>query len=85
MLRTNERTDKAEFIGPFVLKPCFQKWIEVYDQFGTAENRYKPSKQIKFKTPILRSDLCDYSDAHTVVVKGDITVLRGNNDAYEKK
>ena len=61
-----------------------KNWIEVYDQSGTAENRYKPSKQIRFKTSMLRSDLCDYSDAY-IVVKGDITVLRGNNDAYEKK
>ena len=61
-----------------------KNWIEVYDQSGTAENSYKPSKQIRFKTSMLRSDLCDYSDAY-IVVKGDITVLRGNNDAYEKK
>ena len=33
---------------------------------------------------MLRSDLCDYSDA-CIVVKGDITALRGNNDAYDKK
>ena len=40
-----------------------KKWIEVSDQSGTAENRYKPNKQIRFKTSMLRSDLCDYSDA----------------------
>ena len=62
-----------------------KKWIEVYDQSGTAEDRYKPSKQIRFKTSMLRSDLCDYSDAY-IVVKGDITVTRPNNtDQYEKK
>ena len=33
---------------------------------------------------MLRSDLRDYSDAY-IVVKGDITILRGNNDAYDKK
>ena len=38
---------------------------------GSADDRYKPNKQIRFKTSILRSDLCDYSDAH-IVVKGDI-------------
>ena len=38
-----------------------KKWIEVQDQSGTAEN--KPSNQIRFKTSVLRSDLCDYSDA----------------------
>ena len=59
-------------------------WIEVYDQSGTAENRYKPNKQIRFKTSMLRSDLCDYSDAY-IVVKGDITVTNPVNDAYDKK
>ena len=33
---------------------------------------------------MLRSDLCDYSDTY-IVAKGVVTVLRGNNDAYEKK
>ena len=27
-----------------------KKWIEVHDQSGTAEDRYKPSKQIRSKT-----------------------------------
>ena len=33
---------------------------------------------------MLRSDLCDYSDAY-IVVKGKITVTNPNNDAYDKK
>ena len=33
---------------------------------------------------MLRSDLCDFSDAY-IVVEGDITVLRGNNNAFDKK
>ena len=36
-----------------------KEWIEVHDQSGKAENRYNPNKQIRFKTPMLRSDLCD--------------------------
>ena len=48
-------------------------WIEVHDQSGTTENRYNPNKQIRFKTSMLRSDLCDYSDAY-IVAKRDITV-----------
>ena len=43
-----------------------KKWIEVHDQSGSAEDRYKPSKQITFKTSMLRSDLCDSSDAYVV-------------------
>ena len=59
-----------------------KKWVEVHDQSGNAEDRYKPSKQIRFKTLMLRSDLCDYSDAY-IVVKGDIT-LEGDNDANKR-
>ena len=33
---------------------------------------------------MLRSDLCDYSDAY-IVVKGQITVTNPHNDAYDKK
>ena len=54
-----------------------KKWIEVDDQLGNAEDRYKPSKQIRFKTSMLRSDLCDFSDAY-IVVKGDITLTKTN-------
>ena len=61
-----------------------KKWIEVYDQSCNAEDRYKPIKQIRFKTSILRSDLCGYSEAY-IVVKGDITVTNPANDAYVKK
>ena len=54
-----------------------KKWVEVHDQSGSAEDRYKPSKQIRFKTSMLRSDLCDFSDAY-IVVKGDITLTKTN-------
>ena len=33
---------------------------------------------------MLRSDLCDFSDAY-IVVKGNITVTNPDNDAYDKK
>ena len=61
-----------------------KKWVEVHDQSGSAEDRYKPSKQIRFKTSMLRSNLCDYSDAY-IVVKGTITVTRPNSVLYDKK
>ena len=53
-----------------------------FNQSGTAENRYKPIKQIRLKTPILKSDLCDYTDIY-IVVEGTVTV-EGYNDAYNK-
>ena len=49
-----------------------KKWIEVYDQSASAEGRYKPSKQIRFKISMQRSDLCDFSDTY-IVVKGRVT------------
>ena len=61
-----------------------KKWIVVDDQLGCAEDRYKPSKQIRFKTSMLRSDLCDFSDAY-IVVKGTITVTNPDKNAYNKK
>ena len=55
-----------------------KKWIEVYDQ---SEKNCNFNKEIRIKTPMLRSDLCDFSDAY-IVVKGDIT-LKGNNNASQ--
>ena len=56
-----------------------KKWIEVYDQ---SEKNYSPNKEIRIKTSMLRSDLCDFSDAY-IVVEGDIT-LEGDNDANKR-
>ena len=61
-----------------------KKWIEVHDQSSTAKDGYKPSKQIRFKTSMLRSDLCNYSDAY-IVVKGDINVEEANNRDRKKR
>ena len=62
-----------------------KKWIDVHDQSGTGKDRYKPSKQIRFKTSMLRSGLCDYNRAY-IVVKGKIIVTRPNNTTeYNKK
>ena len=61
-----------------------EKWIEVCDQSGTAEDRFNPNKQIRFKSPMLRSDLCDYNDL-CIVVKGVINVINPANDIYDKK
>ena len=56
-----------------------KKWIEVHDQSGNVEDRYKPSKQIRFKTSMLRSGLCDFSDAY-IVVKGTITLTKSDGN-----
>ena len=53
-----------------------RNWIETNDDIRGA---YSPNKQIRFKTTMLRSSLCDYSDAY-ILVKGNITV---NNTAAD--
>ena len=58
-----------------------KKWVEVYDQSGKNHN---VSKEIRIKTAMLRSDLCDYSDAY-IVVKGTITVTDPDNAKRNKR
>ena len=53
-------------------------------QSGNAEDRYKPSKQTRFKTSMLWSNLCDFSDAY-IAVKETITVTNPDNNVYNKK
>ena len=57
-----------------------KKWIEVYNQ---SEKNYSVNKEIRIKTPMLRSDLCDFSNAY-IVVKGDIIVTSPNNAKRNK-
>ena len=40
--------------------------------------QYSTNKNLRFKIPILRSDLCDYSELH-IVVKGRVSVTSTNN------
>ena len=51
-----------------------RNWVEINDDIRGA---YSPNKQIRFKTAMLRSSLCDYSNTY-VLAKGNITV---NNTA----
>ena len=46
-------------------------WIEINDESGGT---YNVNSQIKFKTTILKSSLCDFSDAY-ILVKGTITII----------
>ena len=79
-----ENTNLQDATSDKILSFVTKKWIEVRDQSGSAEDKYKPSKEIRFKTSILRSDICNYIDAY-IVVKGEITVAEPNNEAYDKK
>ena len=51
-----------------------KNWVEINDY---VRGVYSPNRQIRFKTAMVRSILCDYSDAY-IIVKGNITV---NNTA----
>ena len=45
-----------------------RKWVEINDNIRGA---YSHNKQIRFKTAMQRSSLCDYSDAyivHTLII-----------------
>ena len=53
-----------------------RNWVEINDE---VRGTYSHNKQIKFKTSMLRSSLCDYSDAY-ILVTGNITV---NNTAAD--
>ena len=47
-----------------------RNWVEIN---GAARDTYSSNKQIKFKTSMLRSSLCDYSEAY-ILIKGNIAV-----------
>ena len=47
-----------------------KNWIEINDQ---SRGVYNTNSDIRFKTTMLKSSLCDYSDAY-ILVKGTITV-----------
>ena len=56
-----------------------KKWVKVYDQSGSADDKHKPSKQITFKTSMLRSNWYGFGDA-CIAVKEEVTVTGGSNN-----
>ena len=66
--------------------------IEKLSKFVTREyvkgnglfNTYNENKSIRFKTPMLRSDLCDYPDAY-ILLNGTIAVTSQGNVIKDKK
>ena len=63
-----DTTSDDKDLPKFVTK----KLVEFYDQSGGNCN---VNKEIRIKTSVLRSDLCNFSDAY-IVVKGTITVAK---------
>ena len=70
---TSDNKDLPRFVN--------EKWIKVYDQ---SEGNYNVNNEIRIKTSMLRSDLCDYSNAY-IVVKGTITIVRPNGAKRNKE
>ena len=57
-----------------------------YVRANSLLDTYNENKSIRFKTAMLRSNLCDYSDAY-ILVNGTITVMaaEGANNIREKR
>ena len=49
---------ESEILSKFVTRE--------YVRVNSLSNTYKENKSIRFKTPMLRSDLCDYADAYKI-------------------
>ena len=58
-----------------------KNWVEINDESREA---YSVNSQIKFKTTMLKSSLCDYSDAY-IFVKGTITINGIGADAVARR
>ena len=58
-----------------------KNWVEINDE---SRGTYNVNSQIKFKTTMLKSSLCDYSDAY-ILVKGTITVTGAGADAAARQ
>ena len=58
-----------------------KNWVEINDE---SRGTYNIGGQIRFKTTMLKSSLCDYSDAY-IHVKGKITIARAGDDAAARE
>ena len=69
---------ESEILSKFVTRQ--------YVKGNGLSNTYNENKSNRFKTPMLRSDLCDYADAY-ILVNGATTVTApaGTNNIRDKK
>ena len=58
-----------------------KNWVEINDE---SRGTYNVNRQIKFKTAILKSSLCNYSGAY-IIVKGKITITGVGDNAAAKQ
>ena len=57
-----------------------RKWIEIFVQ---SSGSYNANKDIRFKTPQLRSNLCDFNDAY-IVVTSKITATNPDDNVFNR-
>ena len=67
---------KSENLSKFVTRE--------YVRVNSSSNTYDENKSIRFKTPMLRSDLCDYADAY-ILVSGTIAVAGNHSRNRQNK
>ena len=58
-----------------------KNWVEINDE---SKGAYNVNSQIKSKTTMLKSSLCDYSDVY-ILVKGTITITRAGADVAARQ
>ena len=63
------------------LKFKTKNWVETEDE---SRETYNVNSQIKFKTIMLKSSLCDYSDAY-IFVKGTKTIAGAGDNAAARQ
>ena len=69
--------DTSNLLSKFKTK----NWVEINDE---SRGTYNVNSQIKFKTTMLKSSLCDYSDAY-ILVKGKIAITGAGDDAVDRQ
>ena len=58
-----------------------KNWVEINDE---SRGTYNANSQIKYKTTMIKSSLCDYSDAY-ILVKEKITMTGAEDDAAARQ
>ena len=58
-----------------------KNWVEINDE---SKESYSAGSDIRFKTTMLRSNLCDYADAY-ILAKGTMTITGAGDDDAAKQ
>ena len=65
-------SEESEKLSKFVTRE--------YVKVNSLSDTNNENKSVRFKTPMLRSNLCDYSDAHILVEGTIIVTAPGDNN-----